>query len=389
MSNIEIIFLSGVTWESGFQLETSSGVSILAWNSPDSFGKRTWAAVRTITIVITSAQGDSDTMHDCCLAELQLARQMGDRRREGSALNDLSNQNRDRGDYLSAQMYLQQALTIAREIGDRTNEDRSTGNLGTLAWELGDYDRCIALYEQSLKLSREIGNRRGEGVTAGNLGLAYLYQGDYAQARQCLERALAVRQSINEPRGESFVLAFMGLLWHHLGNNALARTHCEHALRIAQQIGARDLQAHAQTYLGHALMELQLWQEAMEAYVDAVAIRRSGGEMSLTVESLAGAASAKQTLGHVAEAHVDLEEILNYIADTPGLNGSEEPFRVYWQCYCLLQAQGDSRANALLMQARGLLQERAARIGNADLRRMFLQEVTAHRLIMHSARVTV
>jgi hypothetical protein len=61
------------------------------------------------------------------------------------------------------------------------------------------------------------------------------------------------------------------------------------------------------------------------------------------------------------------------------LDGTEEPFRVYLDCYRVLRANRDTRAGDLLETAHSLLQEQAARIADPNMRRSFLENVLDHR----------
>ena len=66
----------------------------------------------------------------------------------------------------------------------------------------------------------------------------------------------------------------------------------------------------------------------------------------------------------------------------PGLiDNAEEGFRVYLTCIQVLQAVSDPRAAEWLHTARGLLEERAARISNLVLRESYLNHVPAHRAL--------
>ena len=57
--------------------------------------------------------------------------------------------------------FYEQRLAIAREIGDRRGEGSALGNLGNAWADLGETRKAIELYEQSLAIAREIGDRRG------------------------------------------------------------------------------------------------------------------------------------------------------------------------------------------------------------------------------------
>ncbi|MHC5739540.1 tetratricopeptide repeat protein, partial [Nostoc sp.] len=63
-------------------------------------------------------------------------------------------------------------LNIAREIGDRFGEGSALGNLGIAYYSLGQYQQAIEFQQQSLNITREIGDIRGEANSWFNLGLS-------------------------------------------------------------------------------------------------------------------------------------------------------------------------------------------------------------------------
>ena len=68
--------------------------------------------------------------------------------------------------------YYEQALAIAREIGDRRGEGTDLGNLGNAYCCLGQVEEAIGYYERALAIAQEIGDRRGEGNHLFNMSLA-------------------------------------------------------------------------------------------------------------------------------------------------------------------------------------------------------------------------
>jgi hypothetical protein len=63
------------------------------------------------------------------------------------------------------------------------------------------------------------------------------------------------------------------------------------------------------------------------------------------------------------------------------LDGTEEPLRIYLTCYRGLKSNQDPRDEEILDTAHALLQERAAKIDDEKLRRSFLEDVVASRLM--------
>lgn len=150
---------------------------------------------------------------------------------------------------------------------------------------------------------------------------------------------------------------------------------------MGQRADDRHVQAYSLTSMGHALAGLGRPSEAMDAYREAVTLRRQLGEHHLANAPLAGLARVCLAQGDLDQAQAYVEEILSYLK-TGTLHGPTEPFRVYLTCYRVLCAQGYPRADAVLQTAYHLLREWAANISDEDERRSFLENVAANREIV-------
>jgi tetratricopeptide (TPR) repeat protein len=145
-----------------------------------------------------------------------IAREIGDRQAEESHLGSLgviwaeegmfrmvrAHDEKETIDsyFHKAIYYYEQALAIAREIGDRRGEGSQLGNLGN-AWSyLGEGSRAIDYLQQALDILRESGDRRNEGFHLANLGSIYKSLGNVEKARIFLQKALEVYNSYGDPR---------------------------------------------------------------------------------------------------------------------------------------------------------------------------------------------
>ena len=209
---------------------------------------------------------------------LAIAREIGDRRREGIHLGGLGNAYVDLGqveadgDRPGAIEHYTQALTIAREIGDRRNEGVWLGNLGLAYRHLGQVERAIEHYTQALAIAREIGDRRNEGVWLGNLGLAYRHLGQVERAIEHYTQALAIAREIGDRRNEGVWLGNLGLAYRHLGQVERAIEHYTQALAIAREIGDRRGEGAQLGNLGTAYRNLGQTDKARAYLQQALAI---------------------------------------------------------------------------------------------------------------------
>jgi hypothetical protein len=70
--------------------------------------------------------------------------------------------------------------------------------------------------------------------------------------------------------------------------------------------------------------------------------------------------------------------------DTLLLNGSEEFLRIHLACWYVLRALRDRRANDVLATAHRALRRRAAKIGDPEIQRAFLEDIRLHREIVQA-----
>ncbi len=312
---------------------------------------------------------------------LVIFEQLGLRRRQGNVFNNLGLIYMDQNEYHQAIACFEQSLRIYQEIGDRRNAATGLINPGVIAYDRGEYSRARSYYEQALRLLRELGNRIGEVFALNNLALVEHSLGRYKEAEKLYKQSLDIYVDLGNRQGECIAYHYLGLAFHQQGQNEQAQELCRKALAIAEELGARQEIGFALTHLGHALAELRQLDEAANSYRRAYELRREAKQPNLATEPLAGLARLALAQGDLAAAFEYVQEILDYL-QSGNLDGTQEPIRVYLTCYQVLQVQGDRRADEVLEQAYRLVQERAAGITDAEMRRSFLENVTANRKLV-------
>ncbi len=104
------------------------------------------------------------------------------------------------------------------------------------------------------------------------------------------------------------------------------------------------------------------------------------------MDTLGGLAAVAAARGQLAEAGAYVTQIRAWI-DANGADRLELPVQTYLICYDLLRraapqdATAETAARHVLEQGYALLQQRANRINDADLRRQFLEQVPFNRLL--------
>ncbi|CAG1015709.1 partial Response regulator protein VraR, partial [Anaerolineae bacterium] len=313
---------------------------------------------------------------------LCIYQQLGELRGEGEMLSSLSIIFREWGDYDRARTCCERALWIDSQIGNRLDEARVLINIGIIYQLQGIYEEAEKYYQKSLTISYETGYRRCRGLAQLSLGVICQLLGDFHNAQDLFLQALNLFEAIGFRLGISEALYHLGLIACDMGDVGTARGYARQLLIIAQADGNRFSQIYALKIMGHAQVEMQHPQETLSAFQQAIGIGRELNQTSQVLPLLADLANVYQTQGDLAQAQVQVEEILKY-QGTKTLEESEnDPCQIYLACYRVLKAGPDPRAFTVLQTAHQILQDRAARLSDEQRRHSYLENIAAHREIL-------
>jgi DNA-binding SARP family transcriptional activator/Tfp pilus assembly protein PilF len=208
---------------------------------------------------------------------LDSARHEGNRQGEAWVLTNLGEALGVTGDS-EAIVCLERALAISREIGDRKGETRAANNLAEVYTRLDRTEEAIDLLRRALDLNREAGHRYGEGVALVNLGDALLDLNRADEALDYLQQARSTFAEIKEVDGAGYALWCLGRCYLSLGRDADALDHLRQALASHQTSGNRRRQAATLRLLGQAQARNGLAAEAKKSFTAAAAILDALGD---------------------------------------------------------------------------------------------------------------
>ncbi|MEG3435837.1 tetratricopeptide repeat protein [Pannus brasiliensis CCIBt3594] len=181
--------------------------------------------------------GQSERAIDFYSQQLVIDKKIGHRRGEGRALGNLGIAYKKLGLIEWAIDFYRKSLAIAREIGDRRGEGDALGNLGNAYADLGQIETAIDFYRQNLVITREIGDRRGEALVLCNQAGEEIKLKKHDEALAHLEASLAIFQNIKFPAGEALALKNLATLYHQTHQPDRARDYCRQALQLATDLG--------------------------------------------------------------------------------------------------------------------------------------------------------
>ena len=295
-------------------------------------------------------------------------------RQLASALTSLGNPE-------SGRAVAQQGLAEARARGLRAIEAAFLNTLSVIAAHHDDWTGLLELTRQALAIDRETGDRRSEAITLGTLGASWLALGDHASAKRDLEEGLRLVRTNGDRAQECTPLVNLSqlALWQREDARALALARS--ALNTAVAAQARDWEAVALLYIGHAEHALGHPEAARQAYQQA---RTRALEIGHPLQHGATAGLARVALaqGDIAAALQHVEVLLSHLANGGTLEGAESQSLIELTCYRVLLRSADARAAAWLERAHVHLMAKAVTLPDAALRHGFLNNIAEHREIV-------
>jgi tetratricopeptide (TPR) repeat protein/transcriptional regulator with XRE-family HTH domain len=147
----------------------------------------------------------------------------------------------ERGQYLEAEPFGQQALRIQEQIlgPEHSLVARSLDSLAMLYWERGHYTQAEALCERALHIREKILDPMHPDIATSlnTLGGLYRSRGKYKQAEIVCERALHIREQALGPTHPRVATSLNNLadLCQQQGKYKQAEALCERALHISEQ----------------------------------------------------------------------------------------------------------------------------------------------------------
>jgi tetratricopeptide (TPR) repeat protein len=321
------------------------------------------------------------------LSSLQLARASTERRQLSRVLTAVGLVAFEQKEPATAETYLVEALDIANELQDPNLASRALSNLAMFeAGVRGDYERANSYYVKSLEIAREIGDHNMEIFSWANLGFAAGMMGNLLQAKEYLEQGLLTARESGNSYSEIYILI-------NLSSNASLReqaadavNYALSAIELSQRTGEQSGEAWGWLYLGHAQLRLDNLDQARPSFQRALQIRERLDQPALSMEPRAGLVETALRAGDIQAASLEAEKILLHLDHGGNLNGTDEPLRVYYNCYQLLQQKQDPRAVGILQAAFDMLEDQLAKFKDEHLRQMYVENVPWRWAIQLAAR---
>jgi len=209
---------------------------------------------------------------------LQLARDLGDRSAEASALGELGRVvGVFQDDQEAGRLYFDEALSIARELEDRPSLLFILRQLGNMANARGDYQEATEFLEESIAIARGLRDTRSVAQGLNSLGITFHLQDEFQRAAGNYREALGLAQELADRGLVSMVTGNIGDVYFDQGEYQAALKEGRVALKLAEESGSHYLAAGAHMTLASAQVGLEEYQSARQHLDKALRLSRELG----------------------------------------------------------------------------------------------------------------
>lgn len=204
------------------------------------------------------------------------------------------------GDYKSALVHLNKALTIAKTLLEPATTATLLNAIGVLYTEQEDYAQAQAYFDQSLKIHSEENNLREAATVLLNLGVLEQRQSNYQQALSFFQRSLQGAKATKSVDVEIAAGEGVGVVLTGKKDFSAAVEYLNRSLEIARSTGDKTRQTELLWRSAETYYEMGNYAQAAACAENAVALARSTRLPKL-------AYLATTTLGQVYAAQGKLE----------------------------------------------------------------------------------
>jgi tetratricopeptide (TPR) repeat protein len=315
---------------------------------------------------------------------LKLAQRYSYREHEATLVNTLGMSAFYKRDLSSAQEYFERSLSVLQKDEYPRTQALVLNNLGMIAGYLSDFQSALNYYEQALKITQKVGARRSESMTLINLGWVSGLLGEFDKAIDYTKENIRISRETGDLYNEAYGLVNLSSYASATGDLESALTSAQRAKDIAIQIGDQSAEAWSLTSLGHGYFAARNFEQARNAYQSAINIRRELDQPLLGTEPTAGLARTLLELGNLESAYQQVQTILPIMEQQKGLDGTDDPIRVYLACYRVLKAKNSCDAAKILEEAHDLILSKAKNIADPNTRQNFLEGISQHQEVLRA-----
>ena len=217
---------------------------------------------------------------------LQLASNIGAKRREGMALTNVGVLYATLGNKTKALEYFTQSLGLLHKTEAFRTEIRTLYNIGLLQKDLKNYPEAFRVLNGALLLVNERGYKIEKCMILTGLAETYTQVQDLSNALDKYQAALMIAEEVDEKAEQGYILTKLGDLYFRLKDYEKSNDYHLKSLAIGKEIHHAQIIWEANTGLGAVYQASGEAQKAIDYYAAAISVYDSVRK-NLNIESLA------------------------------------------------------------------------------------------------------
>lgn len=210
----------------------------------DAYPREVVSLCNTLGVVV-DAHGRMQEAAELYRRAIDVAEQIGDRRRRGLAWSNLAGVHLRADRLLECEAALAESAALAEEVGDDVSAARSLVNLSSLAFERQDASAALQASQAAAERFEALGHRVGLAHSCSNVGASLILGGRAAEAVSWLRRGLEQCADGSFPQHAALLHARLAEAQLILGDHADAVASARAALRFADEAGDEHAKSSA------------------------------------------------------------------------------------------------------------------------------------------------
>ena len=166
---------------------------------------------------------------------LSLARDMGNKSMQASALNNIAGIYKDKGELDKALDYYEESLRLKT---DEKEKATTYNNIAIIYGNKGDYQKAVEYFQKAIETSERYGDYHGASMRKLNLGEVYRRMKDYENAEKYLLEGLEGVKKVGDKYWEAMGYKYFGMLYRDKGDKKTAKEYYARAYDLFKSIEA-------------------------------------------------------------------------------------------------------------------------------------------------------
>jgi len=216
--------------ELGYALKSMKEAEMLTTNKTDLMHVYGWLGL------IYYRKGDIDNALFYHSKSLFLSRELGSKKGEATAINNIALIYAKKGDIDKALDYYEQSLKLT---SDEKEKASIYNNIALIYDKKGNYQKAIEYLKKAIEIDERTGNYHGVARCMLNIGDVYRGAKDFYNASEYLNEGLMRMQKIGDKYWEATAYEYLGLLYRDKDNLRLAADYLTKAVNLFNSIGAK------------------------------------------------------------------------------------------------------------------------------------------------------